>query len=60
VTAQARISQADVERVVKGATTAAEKMGKTARVIFRLEAREIEVIVSEIGSVGPANEWDDE
>jgi len=51
MTAQARISQADFDKATKVATDAVKRRGvKSARVIFRLEQREIEIIVSETGA----------
>lgn len=61
MTAQARITQADFDRATKVATAAVTKHGAgIARVIFRLEPREIEIIVSneESNHSGP-NPWDD-
>lgn len=64
MTAPARITQADFERATRAAEGAALRCGMTARVIFRLEPREIEIIVGESGvASGPANdaeEWTDE
>lgn len=56
MTAQARITQADMERVFK----AAEK--RHARVIMRLATGEIEVIFGDETATTAANvnEWDDE
>lgn len=56
MTAPARISQADMERAVKAAARA-----ERARVIFRLDRAEIEVIIGESGGdEAPAEEWSDD
>lgn len=64
MTASARISQADFDRATRAAEAAASRCGKPTRVIFRLEPREIEIIVGESGEgAAPANdaeEWTDE
>jgi len=63
MTAPARITSADYERATKAATAAVEKSGTPARIIFRLEAREIEIIVGESGEVippSPEGEWNDD
>lgn len=44
VTAPARITQADIDRAVK----AASKADKIARVIMRLDAAEIEIIIGDV------------
>lgn len=62
MTAPARISDADFQRAAKAAAAAYKVCGRPVRTIFRLEAREIEVIVGESGGT-PApdlSEWDDE
>lgn len=56
MTAPARISQADIERAVKAAGKA-----ERARVILRLAAGEIEIIIGESGAPpAPVEEWADD
>lgn len=56
MTAQARISQADIDR----ATKVAAKY-EHARVILRLAAGEIEIIIGEsAGDTPPAGKWSDD
>lgn len=55
MTAQARITQADIDR----ATKAAVKAGR-ARVILRLDKSEIEIIIGESGPSPKADEWGDD
>ena len=47
MTAPARITEADFKRATAAATKACAASGKPARIIFRLEPREIEIIVGE-------------
>lgn len=58
----ARITHQDFARATAAATKAAGASGVPARIIFRLEKREIEIIVGESGETIPSdpNEWDDE
>ena len=59
MTAPARFTQADMERAVKAATKAAG--GERARVVFRLDRREIEVIIGESVQDEPAPDtWSDD
>ena len=55
MTAQARITQADIDR----ATKAAVKAGR-ARVILRLDKSEIEIIIGESGPPPKSVEWTDD
>jgi hypothetical protein len=56
VSAPARISQADMERAVKAAARA-----ERARVIFRLDRGEIEVIIGESLADTPTDDgWSDD
>lgn len=62
MTSPARITHADFERAALAAAAAAKRLGTVARVIYRLEQREIEII---LGGTDPQlarepNEWDDE
>jgi hypothetical protein len=55
VTAQARITQADIDRVMK----AAGRLDR-ARVIMRLATGEIEIIIGEPEPESPGEEWSDD
>ncbi len=59
MTVAARISQADMERATMSAAKAVSASGLSARIIYRLEQREIEVIIGETEAVpAPGNPWD--
>lgn len=62
MTAPARITKADMKRAAAVAREQAHASGLPARVIFRLESGEIEMIVGDQAAKGaaPVNEWDDE
>jgi len=62
VTAPARISDADFQRAARAATKAFMHCGQPVRTIFRLEPREIEIIVGESGEVVPPDhsDWSDD
>jgi len=57
MTAPARITQADVERIVKGVKAGGYER---ARIVFDFANRRIEVMVGEddSGATAPANPWD--
>lgn len=55
MTAAARISQADMDRAIRAAAKA-----ENARVVFRLDKREIEVIIGESGNDSAPEEWSDD
>lgn len=58
MTAPARIHQADYDRAVKAAASA----GQPARVIVRLEKKEIEIIIgaAAVPDEGAEDEWGDD
>ena len=57
MTAPARISQADITRAIK----AAAQCGLPARVILRLQEREIEIIFGNLPSGSePIDDWTDD
>ncbi|MDK2756422.1 MAG: hypothetical protein KYX66_06770 [Blastomonas fulva] len=59
MTARGRFTQADMERVLKAATKAAE--GDCVRVVFKLDSQEIEVFIGEPVRGNPAPEgWGDD
>lgn len=63
MTAAARITQADFDRATRAAQAAAHRCGMPTRIIFRLEPREIEIIVGDPSAASPANdaeEWSDD
>lgn len=62
MTAAARITEADFKRATVAAAKASTESGKPSRVIFRLEQREIEIIVGESGGdpAPDAGKWNDD
>jgi hypothetical protein len=53
MTSPARITHEDFERSALAAAAAAERLGSVARLIYRLEEREIEIVLDEALSTAP-------
>lgn len=57
MTAQARITQADIDRATKAVVTAGLER---ARIVLDLEARKIEIIIGESAPPPTVEEWSDD